>query len=505
MTQVSLDDLKPHGEAGYRQLPHNEQAEQSLLGALLVKNDILDDIERILEPQSFFMPVHRRIFEAIRHVVEKGQIATPITLGAYFADDEALSGVGGTGYLAKLAASAAMIINAEDFARQIQEHHLRRQLVDIGETMVNDAYEFTLEHDALAQIEDAESSLFALAEHGEVKRAFRSFRDVTVPTLALMEATFRDGSGLAGQSTGLKNLDDQIGGLSETDLLVLAARPGMGKTSLATTLALHVAGNSLAKAADDGEPPGRVGIFSLEMSAEQLVARMLAEETRIPSQMIRNGLIKQSDFEDLVTTANRLSSLPLHIDDTPAITIAQLRGRARRLRRQRGGLALLIVDYLQLVVSGQRPGSERNRVQEVSEITQGLKALAKELEVPVIACSQLSRAVEQREDKRPLLSDLRESGSIEQDADIVMFLFRPEYYHERRKPQPKDDESEDSTGYRSRLERWEAEMETMRGVSEVIVAKNRHGPTGEAHLHFDSSTTRFMDLDSRYADHDGLY
>ena len=505
MTQTGLGDLKPHGEAGYRPLPYNEQAEQSLLGALLVKNDILDDIERILQPESFFIPVHRRIYEAIRHVVDKGQIATPITLGVFFAEDEALSGVGGTGYLAKLAASAAMIINADDFARQIQEHHLRRQLVDIGETMVSDAYEFTIDHDAMAQIEEAEKSLFDLAEHGAVKRAFRSFRDVTVPTLEMMEATFRDSSGLAGQSTGLKNLDDQIGGLSRTDLLVLAARPGMGKTSLATTLALQVAGRNLEEAGSSDGPPGRVGIFSLEMSAEQLVARMLAEETGIPSQLIRNGLIKQSDFEDLVTTAHRLSALPLHIDDTPAISIAQLRGRARRLKRQSGGLSLLIVDYLQLVVSAHRSGGERNRVQEVSEITQGLKALAKELDVPVIACSQLSRAVEQREDKRPLLSDLRESGSIEQDADIVMFLFRPEYYHERRKPQPKDDEDEDDPGYRRRLERWEGEMETLRGVSEIIVAKNRHGPTGEAKLHFDSSTTRFMDLESRYASHDGPY
>ena len=505
MTQAGLGDLKPHGEAGYRPLPYNEQAEQSLLGALLVKNNILDDIERILQPESFFIPVHRRIYEAIRHVVDKGQIATPITLGAFFADDEALSGVGGTGYLAKLAASAAMIINADDFARQIQEHHLRRQLVDIGETMVSDAYEFTIDHDAMAQIEEAEKSLFDLAEHGEVKRAFRSFHDVTIPTLEMMEATFRDGSGLAGQSTGLKNLDEAIGGLSRTDLLVLAARPGMGKTSLATTLALHVAGGNLEEAGSSGASPGRVGIFSLEMSAEQLVARMLAVEADIPSQLIRTGRIKQSDFENLVTTAHRLSALPLHIDDTPAITIAQLRGRARRLKRQSGGLSLLIVDYLQLVVSELRPGGDRNRVQEVSEITQGLKALAKELDVPVIACSQLSRAVEQREDKRPLLSDLRESGSIEQDADIVMFLFRREYYHERREPQPKDDEDEDDPGYRRRLERWQGEMEDMRGVSEVIVAKNRHGPTGEAKLHFDSKTTRFMDLDSRYGPHDGSY
>ncbi len=504
MTQVSITDLKRHDEADYRRLPYNEQAEQSLLGALLVKNDILDDIEQILQPEHFFIPVHRRIYEAIRHIVDKGQIATPITLKAFFADDEALAGVGGDGYLARLAASTATIINAGDFARQIQEHHVRRQLIDIGETMVNDAYEFTIDHDSRDQIEEAEKALFDLAETGEHKRAFRSFGAVTVPTLQLMEATFRSSTGLAGLSTGLQNLDEQIGGLSRTDLLVLAGRPGMGKSSLATTLGLNVANHNLEESGESGDQPARVGLFSLEMSAEQLVARMLAEETGIPSQMIRNGHIKQSDFEELVKTAQRLSALPLLIDDTPAITIQQLRGRGRRLKRQAGGLSLLIIDYLQLVRPAGRSHSE-NRVQEVSEITQGLKALAKELDVPVIACSQLSRAVEQREDKRPLLSDLRESGSIEQDADIVMFLYRPEYYHERRKPQCKDDEDEDSPKFRSRLERWQAEMEEIRGVSEVIIAKNRHGPTGEAQLHFDSSTTKFTDIESRYSANDGPY
>ncbi len=502
MTDASLSEPAPGVDTEYRQPPANEQAEQALLGAILVRNDILDDIEQILGSDAFFIPVHQRIFEAIRHIVDKGQVATPITLKAYFSDDDALAGVGGEGYLARLAASTATIINSADFARQIHEHHIRRQLIEIGETMVNEAYEFILERDSADQLEDAERALFDLAETGSHRQGYRSFGNLTVPTLEMMEAALRRSSGLAGQSTGLRNLDEQIGGLARTDLLVLAARPGMGKTSLATSIAVNVAGRNLREAAEEGRQPERVAVSSLEMSAEQMVTRILALETHIPSQMIRRGDIRTEDYESLFMAAQRLKDLPLAIDDTPAVTIAQLRGRARRMKRQAGGLSLVIVDYLQLVRTSGRSRPE-NRVQEVSEITQGLKALAKELDVPVIACSQLSRAVEQREDKRPLLSDLRESGSIEQDADIVMFLYRPEYY--LRQPQRKDDEDEETPGYRKRLEKWESEMERVRGVTEVIVAKNRHGPTGDLELHFDAGTTKFSDLETRYSADDGRH
>jgi len=507
MVHANISDLAEDESPRYREMPHNEDAEQALLGAMLVNNDVLNRIEDFLAPEHFFIPVHGRIYEAVQRIVEKAQVANPITLKAYFDNDEALDEVGGATYLAQLASAAATIINAADYARQIREHYLRRQLIDIGEDMVNDAYEHTLEEGVENQIERAEKHLFDLAETGQGDKDFRSFRDIAIDTLAVMEAAYRKDAGMTGVTTGLRDLDDQLGGMHKSDLIVLAARPGMGKTSIVTNIAFDVAkryrtdvdASGTARIADGAV----VGIFSLEMSSEQLVSRVLSEASGVPSDLLRRGNIGQRDFESIVRASQELSRIPLFIDDTPAITIQGLRTRARRLKRQHG-LSLVIVDYLQLVRASSRSMGD-NRVQEVSEVTQGLKALAKELDVPVIACSQLSRAVEQREDKRPLLSDLRESGSIEQDADIVLFLYREEYYQSRLQPQTKADETEDDPKYRERLEHWQQKMDNIRGITEVIVAKHRHGATGEVKLYFDAATTKYTDLENRYSPEDGPY
>ena len=490
----------------YRVMPHNEEAEQALLGAMLVNNDVLNRVEDFLEAEHFYIPVHGRIYEAVQRIVEKAQIANPITLKAFFDNDEALAEVGGAGYLAKLAASAATIINAAEYGKQIHEHFIRRELIAIGEDMVNDVFEHSVDVDAEGQIEQAEKQLFDLAESGNHSSDFRSFKDVAVLALGTMEAAFRKDAGMSGTSTGLRDLDDQLGGLHRSDLVILAARPGMGKTSIVTNISFDIAKRYRTDVDESGTASivdgGVVGIFSLEMSAEQLITRVLSEASGVPSDLLRRGNINQKDFESIVRASQELSRVPLYIDDTPAISIQALRTRARRLKRQHG-LSLVIVDYLQLVRPSGRSNND-NRVQEVSEVTQGLKALAKELDLPVIACSQLSRAVEQREDKRPMLSDLRESGSIEQDADIVMFLYREEYYQSRLQPQPKDGEDEDSLSYRERLEQWQQRMDKIRGITEVIVAKHRHGATGDVRLFFDAATTKYTDLESRYTSDDGI-
>ena len=501
LIQLGSDD----DASSYRAMPHNEEAEQALLGAILVNNNVLTRVEDFLQGGHFHIPVHGRIYEAVQLIVEKAQIANPVTLKVYFENDEALAQVGGAGYLARLAASAATIINAGEYARQIHEHFLRRELIAIGEDMVNEAFEHSVGRDAGHQIEEAEKQLFDLAETGNHGSDFRSFRDVAVDALGTMEAAFRKEAGMSGTATGLRGLDDLLGGLHRSDLVVLAARPGMGKTSIVTNISFNIARRYRSQVDAGGSASivdgGVVGVFSLEMSAEQLITRVLSEASGVPSDLLRRGNINQRDFEAIVRASQELSRIPLYIDDTPAITIQALRTRARRLKRQQG-LSLVIVDYLQLVRPSGRSSSE-NRVQEVSEVTQGLKALAKELDLPVIACSQLNRAVEQREDKRPLLSDLRESGSIEQDADIVMFLYREEYYQGRLQPQPKDGEDEESAGFRERLEQWQQRMDRIRGITEVIVAKHRHGATGDVKLFFDAATTKYTDLETRYSSDDG--
>ena len=501
LAQFSAAEESP----SYRVMPHNEEAEQALLGAILVNNDVLNRVEDFLQHEHFFIPVHGRIFEAVQRIVERGQVANPVTLKTFFEKDAALSEVGGAGYLARLASSAATIINASQYGREIYDLYVRRQLIAIGEEVVNDAFEQNIEETASDQLERAERSLFELAEHGSGDRDFRSFRDVSLEALTMMEAAFRKEAGMSGLSTGLTDLDDLLGGFHRSDLIILAARPGGGKSSLAANIAFSAAKRYRAEVDESGTARvvdgAVVGFFSLEMSSEQLVTRVLAEESRVPSDLLRRGNINQRDFDAIVRASQELARIPLYLDDTPALSIQALRTRARRLKRQHG-LSFIVVDYLQLMRGNSR-ASQENRVQEVSEITQGLKALAKELDVPVLALAQLSRAVEQREDKRPLLSDLRESGSIEQDADVVMFIYREEYYLSRQQPQPKAGESDSDPKFRERLEHWEQRMEKMRGITEVIVAKHRHGATGDVELYFDAATTKFTDLEKRYSPDDG--
>ncbi|MEM7124566.1 MAG: replicative DNA helicase [Pseudomonadota bacterium] len=507
MAQTSPHDLSVVGDddVTYRTMPHNEEAEQALLGAILVNNDAMNRVGDFLRADHFYLPVHGRIFDAIERLIERGQIANPVTLKTFFEQDEALVDIGGADYLARLASSAATIINAAEYGRQIHDNFVRRELITIGEDVVNDAFEADVDNSADSQIENAEKSLFDLAESGSYKRDFRSFKEVAVGALEMMEAAYRQQSGMTGISTGLRDLDDLLGGMHKSDLVILAARPGMGKTSFTMNIALHAAKQYRAEVQEDGTAKvvdgAVVGFFSLEMSAEQLATRVLSETSGIPSEMLRRGQINARDFDAIVRASQELSRIPLYFDDTPALTIQGLRTRARRLKRQHG-LSFIIVDYLQLVRPSARAGSD-NRVQEVSEVTQGLKALAKELNVPVVACSQLSRAVEQREDKRPLLSDLRESGSIEQDADIVMFLYREDYYLARQEPQAKVGEDESDAKYRERLEHWQQRMEKRRGITEVIIAKQRHGATGDVEVYFDGATTKYTDLETRYSPDDG--
>jgi replicative DNA helicase len=478
---ASLVDIT-HNAAGpdtlYRSPPHNLEAEQELLGAILINNEAAARVSDFLLPEHFFHDTHRRIYEAALALIERGEIASPVTLKAYFERDESLKPVGGAAYLARLAAEATSIINVADYARVVRDLALRRDLIRIGEDMVNTAYDSTVDDPASEQIEHAEQELFGLAERGHSVGGFVTFAASLRQSVEMAEAAHKKG-GLSGVGTGLKDLDGKLGGLHRSDLVILAGRPSMGKTALATTMAFNA-----AKAWFDtgGREGAAVAFFSLEMSAEQLATRILAEQTEIPSEKLRRGELSDDDFVHRLVPASRaLEQVPLFIDDTGAISIAALRTRARRLKRT-SDIGLIIVDYLQLV----RPaGRQRNdsRVQEVSEITQGLKALAKELDVPVLALSQLSRAVEARDDKRPQLADLRESGAIEQDADVVMFVFREEYYEQRREPAMNTPEHA----------AWQEKMDKIHNLADVIIGKQRHGPIGNVTLVFEPSLTKFSD------------
>ncbi len=483
VTNFGMRDISP---VPMREPPHNLEAEQGLLGAILVNNRAFEQVGEYLTAEQFADPAHGRIFEACGKLIERGQIANPVTLKPLFDQDEALSEVGGAQYLVRLAASVVTVINAEDYGRAIRDAHIRRQLIDLGEDIVNDAYTQDLETPATEQIEIAEGKLFSLAENGSSEGGFRPFKEALTESVRMAEAAFKRDGGLAGVATGFKDLDRQLGGLHPSDLLILAGRPAMGKTALVTNIAFHVATSQPVK---DGQRPV-VAFFSLEMSAEQLAARVLSETTEISSEKIRRGELSNDDFQKLVQSSQELETAPLFIDDTPAITISAMRTRARRLKRQQG-LSLIVVDYLQLMrpAAGQRP---ENRVQEISSITQGLKAIAKELDVPVVALSQLSRAVEQREDKRPVLADLRESGSIEQDADVVMFVFREEYYLAKAEPVQRAEESDDK--YHERVDQWQERCNKAYGKAEVIIGKQRHGPTGTVTMHFHGPTTKFSDF-----------
>ncbi|WP_407519229.1 replicative DNA helicase [Methylobacterium oryzisoli] len=468
----------------YRVAPHNIDAEQALLGAMLVNNDAYYRVSDFLLPEHFMEEVHRRIFEVAVSLIKAGKLASPITLKTYLGDAD-LGGLTVSQYLARLAAEATTVINAEHYGRTIYDLALRRRLITIGEDLVNGAYEAPVETSPRDQIEATERRLYELAETGKYDGGFQKFSDALTAAVDMAAKAYQREGKLSGIATGLSDLDAKMGGLQPSDLIILAGRPGMGKTSLATNIAFNIAKAYTGEKQPDGTMKtvngGIVGFFSLEMSAEQLATRIIAEQSGVASYKIRRGDIRPEDFYKITDAARDMQTIPFYIDQTGGLSIAQLAARARRLKRQRG-LDLLVVDYLQLLSGAAKKGD--NRVQEMTEITTGMKALAKELEVPIVALSQLSRQVESRDDKRPQLSDLRESGSIEQDADVVMFVFREEYYVKNKKPREGTEE----------FFTWQAEMDRTMGKAEVILGKQRHGPTGTVELQFDAEITRFSNL-----------
>lgn len=470
----------------YREAPNNIEAEQALLGAILVNNDAFYRVSDFLKSGHFYEPLHRKIFEVAAELIRMGKVATPITLKTFLPADEKVGDMTVAQYVVRLAVEAVTVVNATDYGRAIYDLATRRALITVGEDMVNIAYDAPVDMSPSEQIEDAERRLFELAETGRYDGGFESFTDAVKTAVDMANAAYMREGHLSGVATGLRDLDRRMGGLQPSDLIIIAGRPGMGKTSLATNMAFNIAEAYVPAQQADGSfkaaNGGVVGFFSLEMSSEQLATRIISEQTEIPSSKIRRGEISEMDFEKLVACSQTMQKIPLFIDQTGGISIAQLSARARRLKRQRG-LDVIVIDYIQLM-QGSSSKSSQNRVQEITEITTGLKALAKELAVPIIALSQLSRQVESRDDKRPQLSDLRESGSIEQDADVVLFVYREEYYLKNREPKPGTDE----------YIKWENEMNEMRGKAEVIVAKQRHGPTGSVSLAFQGEFTRFSDL-----------
>jgi replicative DNA helicase len=476
-----------------RMPPHNLDAEQALLGALLANNKAYERVSDFLAPEHFADAINGRIYLSIQRRVDAGQIADPITLRNEFEHAGILEDVGGTAYLAQLVSAMVGIINAADYGKVIYDTWLRRQLIDIGETVVNNAFGADPELSGADQIDSAEEQLFQLATKGSNENRVVSFEAALTEAIKAAEAAFKRVGHVSGLTTGLRDLDAKTGGMHKSDLLILAGRPGMGKTALATKIAFGAARALMAEAMANpaNKKPGSVVVFSLEMSSQQLATRLLSEESRVQSDRIRKGEISQRDYDRFVLVAKELQALPLFIDDTPAITMSALRTRCRRLSRTRG-LSLVVIDYLQLMRLS--PGTRaENRVLEISMITQGLKALAKELEVPVLALSQLSRAVESREDKRPQLSDLRESGSIEQDADAVMFVYRDEYYLQQR--EPKEQAFPDGAKFDAAMEKWKQDMTRAYNKAELLLEKQRHGPTGKIDLFFEGQFTRFADLD----------
>ena len=471
-------------------LPHNLEAEQALLGSLMFDNAVFERLSDRLRGSHFYEPFHQRLFDAVEDHIRQGLLAEPTILMERFKGDPAFQEFGGLRYLADLVDRAPPGAHAPDYARVVYDLALRRDLIRIGGDIIKEAPD--PETPAMDQIESAEQSLYSLAETGQPSSGFISFSQALAGAVEMAgEAYQRDGK-LAGLATSLDDLDQKLGGLHPSDLLILAGRPSMGKTALATNVAFNVARNYRWEPTPEGRKTvsgGVVAFYSLEMSAEQLAMRILADASGVSSDRLRKGEIDASDYGRIRDAAAEIGESPLYIDATGGLSIAKLAARARRLKRMEHGLDLIIVDYLQLVTTGEG-ASQKNRVQEVSEITGGLKALAKELSVPIIALSQLSRQVESREDKRPQLSDLRESGSIEQDADCVMFVYRESYYLSRAEPREGSEEHL----------KWQEDMDRLRHQAEVIIGKQRHGPIGIVKLSFDEDTTRFGNLA-----HEGRY
>ena len=459
----------------FKELPNNIEAEQAVIGSILVSNDIFDDVGIIIDNKKFYDPVHQKIFAAIQNLISKGMLANPITLKNYFENDNSLAELEGHEYLVKLTKFSTTIRQAIEYSKIVYDMHIRRELIKISETMTENASNKILDLPGNKIIEDSERLLFDLAEKGSLNTSFIKFDQALNYTIEMASNAFKNEEGIVGVPTGLTDLDDRLGGMHNSDLLIIAGRPSMGKTALATNIAFHA-----AKKLQEKGTKSSIAFFSLEMSSEQLSTRILAEQSRIKSNDIRRGRISEEQFDKFIETSKNISELPLYIDETPAISIAAMSNRARRIKRLYG-LDLVVVDYIQLMSAAN---TRDGRVQEISEITKGLKALAKELSVPVLALSQLSRAVEHRDIKKPQLSDLRESGSIEQDADVVMFVYREAYYLEKLEPRPATVEHAE----------WQAKMNDVSNLAEIIIGKQRHGPTGNINVEFEAMFTKFRDI-----------
>ncbi|WP_246792544.1 replicative DNA helicase [Bartonella grahamii] len=479
---LKTENPRDNFASSFRQLPHNIEAEQALLGAIIINNNALDSVSDFLKAEHFFEPLHQKLFDIISKIVQKGKVADPITIKPFVENDAKIGDITVYNYVVRLATEAVTIINTKDYGSVIYDLFIRRSLINLGTQVVNRAYDASVELTTSQQIETVENQLFELAEKGKYGGGFEKFNTAITKALNMASAAKKRSSKLSGIATHIKTLDEKMGGLQPSDLIILAGRPAMGKTSLATNIAFNIA-NACKRDNSQANEGGIVGFFSLEMSSEQLATRIISEQIKVSSSDMRRGNISEEQFAKIIHAMRSLQTIPLYIDQTGGVSLAQLSARARRLKRQHG-LDVLIIDYIQLMTSGSKRSLE-NRVQEITAITTGLKALAKELNIPIIALSQLSRQVENRTDKRPQLSDLRESGSIEQDADIVLFVYREEYY--LKNEEPKEGTAEYS--------KWQEAMEQAKGKAEVIIAKQRHGPTGIVPLAFQSDFTRFSDLE----------
>ena len=455
------------------ELPNNIEAEQSVLGSILLQNEIFDDINTIVSNQNFYDPMHQKIFSAIEKLIFSGMLANPITLKNYFQNEKDEINV--PEYLVKITKFSASTRQAIEYSKLIYDLFVKRQLIKISENIIDSAKLSDLDQNGQTIIENSEKALFDLAERGSFSSSLIKFDQAMSQTIEMAQSAYKNDEGIVGVPSGLRDLDDRLGGLHKSDLVIIAGRPSMGKTALATNIAFNA-----AKKIQEDAKKSSIAFFSLEMSSEQLSTRILAEQSRIKSNDIRRGKISEEQFDKFLETSKNIAELPLYIDETPAISIAALSNRARRIKRLYG-LDMVVVDYIQLMSA---PNFKEGRVQEISKITQGLKALAKELSVPVLALSQLSRAVEQRDEKKPQLSDLRESGSIEQDADVVMFVYREAYYLQGKEPRPATVEHAE----------WQAKMNDISHLAEIIIGKQRHGPTGNIMLEFESMFTKFKDL-----------
>ncbi len=471
--------------------PQNLEAEQAVLGAILVNNKALEKVSEFLKSEHFVHPVHAKIYDACRNLIEQGRIADTVTLKPLFVHDEAMKDVGGIEYLAQLAAASTRIVNVSDYGHTIFDAYLRRQLIEVGTNVVNNAFDTSLDEDAIKQVEEAEKQLYDLANEGEKTGGPEILSFSLRKTLESTQTAMNNPTGVAGVSTGLVDMDKLLGGLYDSDLIILAGRPAMGKSALATTIAFNAAQKFEEENKKEGAVKKSVAFFSLEMSAEQLAGRILASKTGVSAHLMRTGKLTNDQFDELAAGVDLLSRVPLYVDETPGMTITAIKNRSRRLKRDpTKGLGLIVVDYLQLISPGKKT---ENRVQELSEMTRALKIMAKELNVPVIVLSQLSRLVEQRDNKRPLLSDLRESGSIEQDADIVMFVYREIYYLQNEQPQRRINETPEK--FTLRCQELEQKKLELANQAEAIIAKQRHGPVGTVKLYFNGEFGRFTDLE----------